>query len=355
MNNSISQSFKDHPINNLNHIVPLDFQTVLKLPQSHTWRSTRTSLSPDYPPVNPCTKQPVPIIDLTNPHVTKLIRDACENWGMFQVTNHGIPLSLMKEVEGQTRRLFALPSKQKLLAVRSPDGLTGYGLPRISTFFVKMMWSEGFSIMGSPLDHATQLWPHDHAKFCDVMEKYQKEMKVVAERLMGLMLTSLDLEVAQEDLKWLKPKSPQALLQLNSYPICPDPDRTMGLAPHTDSSLLTLLYQSNTNGLQILKDDSIGWVPVDPVNGALVVNVGDLMHIVSNGRFKSALHRAVVNKTRHRISIAYFYGPPREVKISPLMKLIDYDHPPVYRAVTWKEYLDAKAVHFNRALEMIKI
>lgn len=190
----------------------------------------------------------------------------------------------------------------------------------------------------------------------DVMEEYQQEMKKLSHRLSGLMFKSLGLN--PEDISWFRtinhPQHHQAVLQLNSYPVCPDPSRAMGLPSHTDSSFITVLHQSNVTGLQVLGDGGIGWVPVHPVEGALVVNVGDLMHIISNGRFKSAQHRALVNNTRHRTSIAYFFGPPRDVKISPLMKLIDLDHPKIYQPVTWKEYLDIKATHFDKALELIQ-
>ncbi|CAK7334846.1 unnamed protein product [Dovyalis caffra] len=344
---SISESFKNNPIPR-NHIVPLDFNNVLKLPDSHTW-----SLSADYPSIDPLDHEAVPIIDLTHPHALTLARKASENWGMFQVINHGIPIHLLQELELQTRTLFDLPANQKLQVVRSPDGITGYGQARIANFFNKQMWYEGFTIMGSPVQQASQLWPHDHAKFCGAMEDFQKEIKQLTERIIALMFKSLGL--TQEDVKWLRPKSgykhPQGVLQLNSYPMCPNPNQAMGLAPHTDSSLLTLLYQSNISGLQVFGDDDIGWVPVHPLPHALVVNVGDLMHIISNGRFKNALHRAVVNQTHHRLSIAYFYGPPTDIMISPL---VDFDHPPLYRQVTWKDYLDAKATHFNEALDFIK-
>ncbi|OMO57974.1 Oxoglutarate/iron-dependent dioxygenase [Corchorus olitorius] len=84
--------------------------------------------------------------------------------------------------------------------------------------------------------------------------------------------------------------------------------------------------------------DELGWTPVEPVEGALVVNAGDLMHILTNGRFKSLLHRAMVNNT------AYFYGRPKDAKVSPLKKLIEYDgnNPPLFHPVIWKEYLEAK-------------
>ncbi|CAH2042069.1 unnamed protein product [Thlaspi arvense] len=180
-----------------------------------------------------------------------------------------------------------------------------------------------------------------------VMEDYQKEMKLLSETMVGSMLKSLG--VMPEDVNWFKPNKrsshhSQALLQLNSYPVCPDPTRAMGLGPHTDSSLVTLLYQSNTSGLQLRGDG--GWITVPPLAGAIIVNVGDLMHCTSP---------AVVDKVEHRISVAYFYGPPREVQISPSMKLTDLDHPPLYWPVTWKQYLDAKAVYFNRALDLIRV
>ena len=189
------------------------------------------------------------------------------------------------------------------------------------------------------------------------MVDYQKELKTLSERTMKLMLESLAL--SPEDPKWFKPKTgrteAQYLLQLNSYPVCSDPSRVMGMAAHTDSSLLTVLYQSNSSsiGLQVLGDE-IGWVPVHPTPGALVVNLGDLMHILTNGRFKSIMHRAVVDETHHRISTAWFYGPPSDVKISPLIRLTDHDHPPLYCPVTWKEYLNTKATHFNKALELVR-
>ncbi|EXB76252.1 Gibberellin 3-beta-dioxygenase 3 [Morus notabilis] len=349
LNSEISLKIAN-PINPTN-IVPLDFNSVPTLPDSHTWTPC-TSADPSFTGDD----HSVPVIDLFDPNAVSLIRQACERWGAFQVTNHGVPYDHLKEVESQSRRFFALPAERKLRVVRSAESVTGYGLVPISKFFPKMMWSEGFSMTGSPEEYARQLWPHEDCRqFCSVMEMYQKEMKGLSEKLLELILRSLG--VNYEDIKWANPKnglsSYQALLQLNSYPVCPDPTRAMGLAPHTDSSLLTVLYQS-CMGLQVQRKEDIGWVPVHTVDGALIVNLGDLMHIMSNGRFKSAMHRAVVNKTHHRVSVAYFCGPPKEEKISSLIQMIDDDRPRMYRGVTWKEYLEIRAAHFDKALEFIK-
>lgn len=176
-------------------------------------------------------------------------------------------------------------------------------------------------------------------------------MNKLANTLMWLILGSLGITMG--DIKWeLKEACPA--IQLNSYPSCPDPDRAMGLAAHTDSTLFTILHQNNTSGLQVQKE-GIGWVTVPPIPGTLVVNVGDLIHILSNGLYSSVLHRAMVNRTQHRLSIAYLFGPPSNVKISPLSKLIDNVHPPLYRPVTWSEYLGTKAKYFNKALLFVRL
>lgn len=173
---------------------------------------------------------------------------------------------------------------------------------------------------------------------------------------MWIVLESLG--ITKEDIKWAGPngefEGSGAVLQLNSYPICPDPGRAIGIADHTDSTLLTILHQSNQSGLQVFRKE-FGWVTVPPIEEALVVNIGDLLHILSNGSYPSVLHRVVVNRDRHRLSMAYLFGPPNNVEISPLSKLVDRYHPPLYRAVTWTEYLGMKAKFFYKALSALRI
>ncbi|KAL4304215.1 hypothetical protein GQ457_10G012190 [Hibiscus cannabinus] len=130
------------------------------------------------------------------------------------------------------------------------------------------------------------------------------EMKTLCDKIVGIMLDSLGL-THEDDMKWFQPKNEsdqtQCVFQLNSYPVCPYTDRAMGLALHTDTSLITLLNLCNINGLQVYQDGA-GWDAVELIEGTLVVNVGDLMQIVYNGRFKSALHRTVVNNTCHHVT-----------------------------------------------------
>ncbi|XP_078432292.1 gibberellin 3-beta-dioxygenase 1-like [Wolffia australiana] len=326
-----------------NHSQFLDLSKLHELPDTHTWPDLHSHFDYDL-------RSQVPVVDLESPDLLRRLGSVCETWGVFQITGHGVPHSLLHRLELQVLRLFSLSAQQKLLALRAPDGISGYGQVRISSLYSKLMWSEGFTIAGSPEEHARKLFPHDHLQFCEVIEEYGRQMKLLAGRLMVLMLEALGLSA--EEVRWCKKGFSEAtsVLQLNSYPACPDPDRAMGLVAHTDSSLFTILHQSQTSGLQVMAPGEGRWVAVPPLPGALVVNVGDLFHIVSNGRCPSVVHRAVVNRTRHRLSVAYLYGPPANAEVAPVGPRA------VYRAVTWPEYLGIKSKKtFDQALESIKL
>ncbi|XP_057958677.1 gibberellin 3-beta-dioxygenase 1-like [Malania oleifera] len=329
--------------------IPLDFdKPILAVPDSHAWPKSDDAPTGDWSEK----QRGIPTVDLSDPNVAEVIGRACEQWGAFQVTNHGVPLRLLKDVEAEARRLFCLPTRQKMKALRLPGGSTGYGIPKISNFFSKLMWHEGFTIMGSPVDHARELWPDDYERFCRVMEDHQKKMKKLAKQILVLILDWL--KISKEDINWLCDTSCTLALQLNSYPSCPDPKHAMGLAPHTDTSLFTIIYQSHGSGLQ-LYHDGVGWLTVSPVAGALIVNVGDILHILSNGRFLSVLHRAVVNRTQHRVSMAYFYSLPLTSNVFPLPMLTNSrEKHPRYRSIMVKEYFDIKAKHLNDALSLIR-
>lgn len=195
------------------------------------------------------------------------------------------------------------------------------------------------------------------------MENYQIKMKSLAHKLFSTILKTL--KISEEIITW-KSSMAEGALQLNSFPTCPNPNLAIGLADHTDSMLLTILHQSSTKGLQIFRD-GVGWITVPPPppppppppssaavdhhhHHNLVVNVGDLLHILSNGRFPSVRHRVLVNRDRHRYSVAFFYFPPTESLIAP------FDHNfPIYRSITVKDYLFLKSKYLANALSHIRI
>ncbi|XP_022146378.1 gibberellin 3-beta-dioxygenase 2 isoform X1 [Momordica charantia] len=348
----LTDAFKSHPVHVPVH-KNLDFDSSQELPDSYAWvQPANLPLIAD-PDSNSDT---VPLVDLSLPNAAHLVATACSTWGAFQVINHGIPSSLLDRIDSAANSLFSLPPDKKLKAARSPDGVTGYGILHISSFFPKRMWSEGFTIAGSPLDHFRQFWPNDYTKYCDMIEEYEREMKSLCKRLIWLALG--ELGITWEDVKWADLNGDfqgnHSVVQLNSYPVCPNPDRAMGLGVHSDTSLLTVVYQNNTKGLQVLREGN-RWVTVEAVPDRLVVQVGDLLHIMTNGLYPAVLHQAVVNRTRKRQSVVYVFGPPESAEISPLKKLLGPTQPPLYPAITWSEYLGTKAKHFNDTLSFIRL
>ncbi|XP_022131978.1 gibberellin 3-beta-dioxygenase 1-like isoform X2 [Momordica charantia] len=333
------------------HVVPLDFDSVETVPESHSWPDSNGLSSTDE-------KVTIPLIDLVDDNASELIGRACEQWGMFQLTNHGVPETLIAEAEKEARRLFDLPTRQKMMALYSSDSVTGYGMAVISKYYQKYMWHEGFTILGSPVDDAKKLWPSEYKHFCDVMEEYQIQMRALADKIIRLVFKFLD--ISEQVIEKLSPSSNDVgqlytALRLNSYPPCPDPSQVMGLAAHTDTSLFTILHQARIDGLQVFKDE-VGWIPLSPMSGTLVVNIGDLLHILSNGRFRSILHRVVIQGKEHRLSMAYFYYPPNELYISPHCNpLSESPQTPLYRCVKVREYFSMKAKNMGRGLSTIKI
>lgn len=115
--------------------------------------------------------QKIPVIDLggfqscEGPEykgIVSQLGDACENWGFFQVVNHGVKLELLKRVEAASLRFFALPleEKQKVAAHFAGDRVLGYGFLKLRTSM--RAWSEGVYVDTSCIaEYSKLLWPDD--------------------------------------------------------------------------------------------------------------------------------------------------------------------------------------------------
>ena len=106
-------------------------------------------------------------------------------------------------------------------------------------------------------------------------------------------------------------------VQRQRYQPPQSPDDLYGSAPHRDFGCLTLLAQDDVGGLQV-QTPSGDWLDVPPVEDALIVNVGDMLHRMSNGRLISTPHRVINATGRERYSVPFFFDPHVTTEIAPL-------------------------------------
>ncbi|QHO35678.1 Gibberellin 20 oxidase [Arachis hypogaea] len=136
-----------------------------------------------------------------------------------------------------------------------------------------------------------------------------------------------------------------SIMRLNYYPPCQKPDLALGTGPHCDPTSLTILHQDQVGGLQVYVDDQ--WHSVTPNFNSFVVNIGDTFMALSNGRYKSCLHRAVVNSKTTRKSLAFFLCPTSDKLVTPPCELVDNLSSRLYPDFTWSMLLEFTQKHYR--------
>uniref|UniRef100_A0A5B7AEQ9 Fe2OG dioxygenase domain-containing protein n=1 Tax=Davidia involucrata TaxID=16924 RepID=A0A5B7AEQ9_DAVIN len=261
---------------------------------------------------------------------------SCEEWGFFQVINHGIDVGLLGSIEKVAMDFFMLPLEEKQKYPMTPGTVQGYGQAFVFSEDQKLDWCNMFALGIEPhFIRNPKLWPTKPAKFSETLEEYSREIRKLCQRLLKFIATSLGLN--EDTFEEMFGVAVQAA-RMNYYPPCPRPDLVLGLSPHSDGSALTVLQQGKGSsvGLQILKDNT--WLPVHPIPNALIINIGDTIEVLTNGRYKSVEHRAVTHKEKDRLSIVTFYAPSYEIELGPMTELVNENNPCKYRSYNHGEY-----------------
>ncbi|XP_057819856.2 protein SRG1-like [Cryptomeria japonica] len=261
---------------------------------------------------------------------------ACQEWGFFQVAkmNHGIPLSLTERMKGIVREFIQLPLEEKLKY--KIQELEGYGQAFVISDDQILDWADMMSLTTLPPENRNMdFWPTKPVDFRETVDQYALEIQKLSNTI--LFLLSENVGLTPDCFLNMCGKMRQRM-RLNYYPPCPRPDLVLGISPHSDGFALTVLLQDDEIvGLQICKDGE--WIPVQPIPGSLVINIGDMLEVISNGIYKSIEHRAVTNLDRDRISIAMFYGPNIEIEVGPAPELTDELHPCQYKRFIQADYV----------------
>ncbi|KAK0580207.1 hypothetical protein LWI29_037998 [Acer saccharum] len=304
----------------------------------------------------------VPIIDLKKlvaadsmDYELERLHSACKDWGFFQVINHEVSTSLLEKLKLEVGNFFKLSYDEKKKLWQEPDNHEGFGQLFVVSEEQKLDWSDMFYITTLPLNlRKTDLFQKLPPNLRETLESYSAEAKKLAMAILGYIVKALKMDI--EEIRELFSEGVQSM-RMNYYPPCPQPDKAIGFTPHADADALTILLQLNeTEGLQIRKEGN--WVPIKPLPNAFVVNIGDIMEIVSNGIYRSIEHRATVNSEEERLSIATFYSSKLDTVIGPAPSLISPNSPAIFRRVPLEMYFKeffARKLNGKAYLDFMKV
>ncbi|XP_024971847.1 1-aminocyclopropane-1-carboxylate oxidase-like [Cynara cardunculus var. scolymus] len=248
----------------------------------------------------------------------KLINDACENWGFFEIVNHGISTELLDTVEKMTKGHY-----KKCMEERFKEMVASKGLEAVQNEIDDLDWESTFHLRHLPESNISDI-PDLQDEYRKVMKEFAKEIEKLAEDILDIFCENLGLEKGYLKKAFYGSKGPTFGTKVSNYPPCPKPDLIKGLRAHTDAGGVILLFQDDkVSGLQLLKDGN--WIDVPPMHHSIVINLGDQLEVITNGKYKSVMHRVIAQTDGTRMSIASFYNPGSDAMIYPAPELVNKD------------------------------
>lgn len=303
-------------------------------------------------------KHRVPVLDLSGLDgdpgpLVEAAGDAYREYGFCGFRNHGIPDEVIRSAYQAFQGFFALPAGHKRsyhLASGGQRGYTPFGIEQARDYPVpdlKEFWHVGRE-MGPdnpwPEILMPNVWPDEVPMFRESALALYGALDALGRRILSLIARILELEPG-----WFEPqvRYGNSILRAIHYPPVPDrPTPAVRAARHEDINLITLLIGSDEAGLEILARDGT-WVPVTTIEGAIVVNIGDMMQRLSNHVLPSTPHRVVnppdARADRSRYSIPFFLHPNPDFPIRTLTGCITADNPDRYpEPITANDFLEQR-------------
>jgi isopenicillin N synthase-like dioxygenase len=281
------------------------------------------------------------------------LRFALTEIGFYVIVNHGVPATLIREVYRQVARFHAQPLNKKL-AIKLDKHNVGY-LPMMGdtlrtsvvTTVTKPNMSEAFFVARDlPSDHPDVLadrrfrsanqWPADLPGFRDIIVDYCDTLERLVQKLVRLYALALSLPAAYFDTPF---QDFQYKLRATHYPhLDAPPDDEFGIAPHTDTSFLTLLAPNEVPGLSI-RTQSGNWIAPPAIPDAFIVNGGQLLRRWTNDRFLATPHRAVNRSGGERYALAFFCDANIDWPVAAVPTCVGPDNPPRYPTTYYTDYM----------------
>ena len=249
---------------------------------------------------------------------------ACDDIGFFYAVNHNVSVEVIDRAVAMADKFFHLPEAERL-KVKADSNNRGYrdiwdSVHRNGKTNAKDSFDLGFPVAaddpevraGTPF-YAPNQWP-EMPGFAEAIETYYMETYRLGMKILEGFALYLD---KPEDFFTKHFTKPVADMVINHYL------GTAGLhvsdqasGPHTDHGIVTILWQDSLGGLEVMGKNG-EWMPVTPIRGGYVINIGELMKRWTNGRYKATIHRVVHLQNKSRYSMPLFCNPNFRTKVDP--------------------------------------
>jgi isopenicillin N synthase-like dioxygenase len=295
----------------------------------------------------------IPVIDITplrdgsDPQgVADALHAASKNLGFIYIKGHGIPEAIIEAARNSAMDFFRQPDDEKaqIKVSSSHRGWLGQNgammydnaKPDLKESFI---WGYQDANGNTPEDHelrGSNKWPQAVPALRDQAMDYFQRVHEVAHHLMRGFALGLDLE---ENFFLRSSSKPLSRASFVYYPKQSEElgDDQFGVGPHTDFGVLTVLCQDSVGGLQV-EDLNGDWVHAPPIEGSLIVNVGDLLGRWTNGAYRSTPHRVVNTSGRERLSLVLAFDPDPDTMIDA-REIFGEDKSITDEAITCGDYL----------------
>lgn len=319
------------------------------------------SLAPALNPIRPDAKEEIPVIDL-GPYLAGApgalectagqLRYAMENVGFYFIVNHGVPQQLVDRTFEAAERFHAQALEDKL-KLKIDENIVGYlpmqgatvrhsalnknNKPNLNeAFFInRQLTPEHPDVVAKKPFRVPNRWPENLPGFREDVMAYVAATEQLGRKLMPLYAVALDLPADFFDEAF---REPTFALRLSHYPAQEVvQDNEFGLAPHTDTSFMTLLPENKVPGLSVRMANG-KWVDAPVMEGSFLVNGGDLLRRWTNDRFMATPHRVLNRSGKERYAIPFFMDCHYDFRMECLPTCQGPANPPRYEPITYPEY-----------------
>ena len=292
--------------------------------------------------------------------VADAMADAASNVGFLYITGHGVPAGMIHRLEAQAAAFFTLPVAVKeayyIGRSRAHRGYVPVGEERFygagddSKIDKKEAYDLSIDLPADDPDHirgyrmlGPNQWPHEVPGFREEVYGYYRAATGLGRVLFRGFALSLGLPENFFDADLTRPPSQ---LRLVHYPADPERVETAvrsgwGIGAHTDYECFTVLH-ATMPGLEVL--NAAGqWIDAPPVPGAFVINIGDMVEAMTNGRFIATSHR-VRDVPKERYSFPLFCSLDYDTVVKPLPQFVPAGERPSYPRYVAGDHLVAQTM-----------